>query len=105
MTTPWLYLQRVSHRCAVCLSDFDVGADNVVLPCRHTFHSSCVLRWLAEFKSTCPLCCAEVVIEPSIEDWSHDVPPEGKVNPLSPTTKPRSSMCRTDVVECKCMRV
>ncbi|KAL2094285.1 hypothetical protein ACEWY4_009004 [Coilia grayii] len=44
------------HRdCRICLADYEEGEELMVLPCRHTFHSSCARHWLQE-NPTCPLC-------------------------------------------------
>merc|ERR1740121_2212098 len=33
----------------------------VQLPCLHTFHNDCCVRWLTESRNACPLCGAEAV--------------------------------------------
>ena len=45
--------------CSVCLSDFAVGEELIVLPCLHRFHSECVLQWL-ERSVFCPICKSDV---------------------------------------------
>ncbi|KAL2094284.1 hypothetical protein ACEWY4_009003 [Coilia grayii] len=48
------------HRdCRICLADYEEGEELMVLPCRHTFHSSCARHWLQE-NPTCPLCRMEL---------------------------------------------
>jgi len=47
--------------CTVCLSSFEADDSVVSLPCRHSFHHSCVTKWLSECRRMCPLCGAEVV--------------------------------------------
>ncbi|XP_059281688.1 E3 ubiquitin-protein ligase SIRP1-like isoform X2 [Lycium ferocissimum] len=42
-------------QCSVCLEDFDIGTEAKEMPCKHKFHSGCILPWL-ELHSTCPVC-------------------------------------------------
>ncbi|KAK2982008.1 hypothetical protein RJ640_013218 [Escallonia rubra] len=44
-----------SVQCSVCLEDFDIGAEAKEMPCKHRFHSGCILPWL-ELHSSCPVC-------------------------------------------------
>ena len=46
--------------CAVCLSPFEEGVEQRVLPCDHAFHVACVDRWLGTSKQ-CPCCRRDVV--------------------------------------------
>jgi hypothetical protein len=47
--------------CAVCIDDFAPDADIIVLPCRHKFHTDCIVPWLTERQSKCPLCKFDVM--------------------------------------------
>ncbi|KAF8041143.1 hypothetical protein BT93_B3154 [Corymbia citriodora subsp. variegata] len=42
-------------QCSVCLDDFEIGVEAKEMPCKHKFHSGCILPWL-ELHSTCPVC-------------------------------------------------
>lgn len=50
-------------QCAICIDDFDdsVTGDQVLkLPCNHVFHTQCIVPWLTERQSKCPLCKFDV---------------------------------------------
>ncbi|PSN55588.1 E3 ubiquitin-protein ligase [Blattella germanica] len=47
------------EQCPVCLKEYTVGEKVKVLPCKHAFHSSCILPWL-EKTNSCPLCRHEL---------------------------------------------
>jgi len=45
--------------CAICIEDLPpVGEDDstITLPCQHRFHTDCVVPWLTERQSKCPMC-------------------------------------------------
>lgn len=42
-------------QCSVCLDDFEIGAEAKEMPCKHKFHTGCILPWL-ELHSSCPVC-------------------------------------------------
>ncbi|KAL5579551.1 hypothetical protein UlMin_011993 [Ulmus minor] len=41
--------------CLVCLDDFEIGFEAKQMPCKHRFHSRCILPWL-ELHSPCSVC-------------------------------------------------
>jgi hypothetical protein len=49
------------HSCAVCIDDFTTDAVLTVLPCGHKFHTDCIVPWLTERQSKCPLCKFDVL--------------------------------------------
>ena len=46
-----------SGSCCICIQDVEKGEQITVMPCSHTFHSSCVDEWLVQ-KASCPICKA-----------------------------------------------
>ncbi|GAA0139180.1 ubiquitin-protein ligase [Lithospermum erythrorhizon] len=44
-----------TFQCSVCLDDFEDGCLAKEMPCKHKFHSGCILPWL-ELHSSCPVC-------------------------------------------------
>ena len=45
--------------CSVCLEDFVIGDELMILPCHHNFHSTCAKEWL-KHNHSCPLCRADI---------------------------------------------
>ncbi|GKY98130.1 hypothetical protein MPSEU_000770700 [Mayamaea pseudoterrestris] len=61
------------HSCAICIDelydfesspedalDYRIASSLLTLPCHHTFHLECVVPWLTERQSKCPLCKYDV---------------------------------------------
>ena len=48
----------------ICLEKLAEG--NLVrhLPCRHTFHTSCIDQWFRSQRYTCPICIAPYFVPP-----------------------------------------
>lgn len=51
-------------QCSVCLEDFDIGSEAKEMPCKHKFHSDCILPWL-EMHSSCPVCRHQLPVDES----------------------------------------
>lgn len=56
---PTVTIGEQSFQCSICLDDFEVGIEAKEMPCKHKFHSKCILPWL-ELHSSCPVCRFEL---------------------------------------------
>lgn len=54
-------------QCSVCLDDFEVSAEAKEMPCKHKFHSNCILPWL-DLHSSCPVCRFQLPSDESKRD-------------------------------------
>jgi len=47
--------------CSICICEFEEGEKLRLLPeCGHVFHTECIMPWLTEKKSVCPMCLRKV---------------------------------------------
>lgn len=47
--------EEVAGECAICLDEWKVGEKIKEMPCKHSYHSGCIEKWLG-VHGTCPVC-------------------------------------------------
>jgi len=49
-------------KCAVCYMEFEEGDEQLLLPCKHTYHPECIQPWLKD-NNSCPTCKQDIEIK------------------------------------------
>lgn len=78
--TPLRHLKLLDVECCICLeSGSDGNSDFSELPCKHTFHTTCINTWTSNLSNmqrhTCPVCRQSITTAKNLTRVNNTVPP------------------------------
>ena len=53
-------LDEDKKKCCICLENFIINDETMILPCIHIFHSNCIKKWLKR-QNICPICKNKII--------------------------------------------
>jgi len=83
--------EETADGCSICLDEYNEGQMvRMLLPCRHLFHTDCIVPWLTQRSNYCPL-CKTVVSIPSAE-----IDDENKVDDIEDKIQMNNDIDKTE---------
>jgi len=76
---PRVKVESEEEACCICVDKFEDTDDVSVTPCGHLYHSPCILKWIRQKKSSCPV-CRERIEEKSLKSQKYNVLPIAEVS-------------------------
>ena len=61
-------LNDEKKRCSICLDNYKIGDDSIILPCIHIFHAECIKKWMKK-KNSCPICKTKISSDNNDSDF------------------------------------
>ena len=74
------------EECPICTKPILTNIDNVKTPCGHAFCFSCIIKWIVENSSTCPLCRTNI--------YQKSIEPKGRNRRRNRRIRSRTYECR-----------
>ncbi|GAV75178.1 DUF1117 domain-containing protein/zf-RING_2 domain-containing protein/zf-RING_3 domain-containing protein [Cephalotus follicularis] len=71
MPTIQIDSDNVDTHCAVCKEAFELGDEAKEMPCKHIYHSDCILPWLS-IRISCPVCRHELPADLDVSELDND---------------------------------
>jgi len=59
---PVVKITELGFECAICLAECGVGEEVKEMPCKHSYHSGCIEKWLG-IHGSCPVCRFKMPVE------------------------------------------
>ena len=53
-------LTEEKRKCCICLENFKINDESMILPCIHIFHSNCIKKWMKR-QNICPICKNKII--------------------------------------------